>query len=116
MRELCGSEIAARLIAHFSGLALYIPHNPPHRGRLADAFDSGTLKSLCQALGGEMVVVPIGQRSATRRTRQRIENMLRDGKSSSHIARRAGCCIRTVFAVKAEMRAAGDLPPRGHAK
>lgn len=113
VRELCGAEIAARLVDNFGGLKLYIPHSPPKTGRLTSALDSAALESLCLNLGGEIVVVPIGRRSAARRTRQRVENMLRDGKSSSHIARRAGCCIRTVFGIKAEMRSAGELPPRG---
>lgn len=112
VRNVCGAAVASALIDRCGGRRLYIPHTPSTTGQLAEAMDLPALERLCAALGGRTVVVPIGRRSGIRRTRLRVEKMLRAGRSASFIASRAGCCQRTVYSIKAEMRAAGDLPPR----
>ncbi len=111
VREYCGEVVAKRLVDLFGGRLLAIPRKPPIKGRLADAFDAPALHRLCTALGGETIVVPIGHRSAMRRVRRRAERMILQGRTASDIARRAGCCLRTVYTIKAEMRAAGELDP-----
>lgn len=116
VRDQCGDAVAKALVDKFGGRLLAIPRKPPATGRLAKAFDAATLQRLCSALGGETIVVPIGHRSAIRRMRRRAEKMLLNGRSASDIARRVGCCLRTVYAIKAEMRAAGELPKAGDAE
>ena len=115
VRDHCGADIANRLVDHFGGRLLAVPHKPPRRGRLATVLDPADLQRLCTAVGGEAIVVPIGPRSALRRMRRRVERMVRAGRSASDTAHRAGCCIRTVYVIKAEMRAAGELKPGGQA-
>jgi len=115
VRDHCGTDIANRLVDHFGGRLLAVPHKPPRRGRLATVFGPAELQTLCSAMGGEAIVVPIGRRSVLRRMRRRVERMIRAGRSASDTAHRAGCCIRTVYAIKAEMRAAGELEPKGPA-
>lgn len=115
VREHCGAEIARELIDRFGGRLLFIPSKTPSRGRLAEAFGTAALQQLCSALGGETIVVPIGRHSAIRKMRRRVERMIREGQSASDIARRAGCCRRTVYSIKAEMRAANELQPKDRA-
>jgi len=115
IREYCGDVVVRRLVDVFGGRLLAIPRKPPTKGRLADALDATALHRLCTALGGERIVVPIGHRSAMRRMRRSAEKMILQGRTASDIARRAGCCLRTVYTIKAELRAAGGLPPEGEA-
>lgn len=110
VRDHCGPQVAGLLIDKFGGSIVFIPHKPSPTSRLAKAFDPDDLRRLCAALGGEKIVVPIGRHSALRKMRDRVEKLLLEGRSASDIARTAECCIRTVYGIKAEMRASGELP------
>lgn len=112
IRRHCGDAVAERLIEAFAGLKIFIPLKPVHTSKLAEHFDGETLKRLSDAAGGESFVVPIGSRSALGQMRARVRTMLLSGKPANQIVQAAGCSVRTVFAVKAAMRDAGELKPK----
>lgn len=116
VRKRCGPDIAARLVDQFGGRVVFIPQAPPREaGRLKAALGEDALATLCAAVGGQTLVVPIGRNSALRRMRNQVEELLSltPPLSVSEVAQRAGCCRRTVYGIKAEMRAAGELPEVG---
>lgn len=111
--DRCGAEIASQIIDHFGGQILYIAKKPRGGSGLLKALDPADVQKLCKALGGETLLVPVGRNSAIRKMRQSVERMVREGLSTSEIARRAGCCRRTVYVVRSEMRASGEIQTEG---
>lgn len=109
VRRECGADVADRLIQHYGGRRISIPVKASPSVRLAKHFDQPTLEKLCASVGGEQVLIPIGPRSASRKTRARIRELTLQGCSANDTAAEAGCSLRTVFTVRAEMREAGGL-------
>lgn len=110
VRRECGAEVLDRLIHHYGGRRIFIPTKAATTARLAKHFDQPTLEKLCAAVGGDSILIPLGPRSASQRARIRVQELTLQGCSANDTAREAGCSLRTVFNVRAEMREAGALP------
>jgi hypothetical protein len=96
---LIGIEDAARLIAAYGGMRLYVPHAPEPDDTLSQTVGHGSAVLLAQVYGGDRLDVP----NPTPR-RFRIIELRASGVSIDVIARSLRCTRRRVFQVLAEAR------------
>ncbi len=97
--SLIGIEDAARLIAAYGGMRLYVPHTPEPDDTLSQTVGHESAVLLAQVYGGDRIDVP----NPTPR-RFRIIELRASGVSIDVIARSLRCTRRRVFQVLAEAR------------
>ena len=97
--SLIGIEDAARLIAAYGGMRLYVPHAPEPDDTLSQTVGHESAVLLAQVYGGDRIDVP----NPTPR-RFRIIELRASGVSIDVIARSLRCTRRRVFQVLAEAR------------
>lgn len=97
--SLIGLDSAARLVAAFGGMRLYVPHSPEPDDTLSELIGTAAACALAQVYGGDRIDVP----NPTPRRIQIIE-LRANGVSIDVIARSLHCTRRRVFQVLAEAR------------
>jgi Homeodomain-like domain-containing protein len=97
--SLIGIDRAARLIAAFGGMRLYVPHAPGPDDTLSKLIGNEAACALARVYGGDRIDVP----NPTPRRIQIIE-LRASGVSIDGIARSLRCTRRRVFQVLAEVR------------
>jgi hypothetical protein len=97
--SLIGIERAARLVAAFGGMRLYVPHYPEPDDTLSELIGNAAACALARIYGGDRIDVP----NPTPRRIQIIE-LRATGVSIDEIARSLRCTRRRVFQVLAEAR------------
>jgi len=99
MVSLIGIDRAARLIAAFGGMRLYVPHAPEPNDTLSELIGFDAACALARIYGGNRIDVP----NPTPRGIQILE-LRASGVSIDGIARALHCTRRRVFQVLAEAR------------
>jgi hypothetical protein len=97
--SLIGNQGAARLIAAFGGMRVYVPHSPEPDDTLSENIGHETAVMLSQVYGGDRIDIP----NPTPR-RSRIIELRATGVSIDVIARSLRGTRRRVFQVLAEAR------------
>jgi hypothetical protein len=97
--SLIGIDRAARLIAAFGGMRVYVPHTPEPDDTLSNTIGHDAALTLAKIYGGDSIDVP---NPTTRRIR--IIELRASGVSIDVIARSLRCTRRRVFQVLAEAR------------
>jgi hypothetical protein len=97
--SLIGVDRAARLIAAFGGMRLYVPHAPEPDDTLSGLIGHDAAWALARVYGGDRIDVP----NPTPRRIQIVE-LRASGVSIDAIARSVRCTRRRVFQVLAEVR------------
>ncbi len=97
--DMIGTDAAARLIAAFGGLRLYVPHEPGPGDTLSQTVGYDAALTLAKGFGGDRIEIP----NPTARGIQIVE-LRASGVSIEDIARSQRCTVRRVYQVLAEAR------------
>lgn len=105
VRSRCGDAVADLLLANFGGEKLHVPMSWQPESRLGRVFSPEQFAALVDAVGGEQIEVPLGDRSLSRKRLATVKAMLRRGASVNEIVREAVVSRRYVFKIKAQLKA-----------
>jgi len=97
--SMIGIEGAARLIAAFGGLRVYVPHAPEPDDALSETVGYDAALTLAKGFGGDRIDIPNPPPRGTQ-----ILEMRASGVSIDDIARSQRCTRRRVYQVLAEAR------------
>ena len=101
--EQLGWPVADVLRARFGGEVLYIPVNPPKRGRLASVLTKEELALLCQIYGGDRFYVPRGLSQVRHQRDEDVRRRkCREGLSTRLLAHRYGLTPRRIQVILQE--------------
>lgn len=106
-----GQDRADRVIERAGGRRLAIPNDLSHprtTDRLKRLFGEELAIALVLHFGGSLIYVPRAKQGTAKLST--VVRLTREGKSAGQIARRLQCSDRTIYARRAEARAAGLLP------
>lgn len=101
LEMLIGKEAAQVLCRHAGGVSHRCPVHPHTDTLFARLIGAPALKKLCQAYGGEMIVLPNGQHTTKKMD---IVARLEQGKSCRQIAMELGLTERWVEIVAKDLR------------
>ena len=102
VRRLCGAEVADELCTRAGGRRVYVPRGRIAESALGQIIGERAVSKLAAAFGGESIDVPTMRHLV-------IQKLCLAGKSAGQVASEALCSRRTVFKVKAQLRAEGKL-------
>jgi len=83
---IMGEKAAVQLSVVFGGARIYVPVAADPDGWLSKAIGGAAANALCRAYGGEQTDIPVGPGKSVR-LRERIESMVKEGKTLNQIAR-----------------------------
>lgn len=110
--RLFGAEVRDRVWARFGGMSIYVPRNVRPDHPLSDAIGHERALALADEIGGIVVELPVAPDGGWRGRREIVLAGTLEGSTLNQLARELGCSSRRVSQIRAELRAAGLLPPR----
>lgn len=99
-RQDIGDVAAAKLLIHFAGQTLHVPHRITDTSELATVVGDVAARILSKRHGGITYHVPAARR-------ERIILLLQEGQTREEIAGVVGCAVRYVYKVQKEFLEAG---------
>jgi len=96
LRAILGHDMADTLCIVRGGVKIYVPHNASVTHELARIVGLRGMMALCAEYKGEYITVPNGKREPHK---ERVYQLLRQGKSRRAIAQECGVTERYVYYV-----------------
>jgi hypothetical protein len=109
--EVAGLEAALAIAGECGGTQVYIPRRAADDHWLVEACGRTAADAICRhyaGTGGMRLRVPLGPTGSIAQIRARADRMIREGRSTTEVARAVGYTTRGVEKRKARARARGD--------